>query len=164
MKKVIIYLVFFYSMTNLANAQYITFGAGSSLSLPTGNLGAFNSFGSGIDLSAAHLISSNFELFVQTGYTRFFGKTIGGGIKTDGRSHIPLLLGVRYRTNGPFFDGFLIGAGLGFGSFGKNSNGFNFNPQLGYSFENIDLIGHYSTTSLPGGTLNFMGLKAYYKF
>lgn len=164
MKKLVIFLVVFHSIITPAKAQLFTFGAGPTLSVPTGNLGAFNSVGTGIDLSASYIVSYSLELFAQTGYTRFLGKTIDGGIKTDGRSHLPLLFGARYRTNGPFFDGFLIGAAVGRGSFGKNSNGFNFSPQLGYSFRKIDLIGHYSTTSLRGGTLNFMGLKAFYKF
>lgn len=159
MKKFLAILVVSSCLITTSFGQTFKFGAGPALSLPIGNLADINGLGIGVEVTGILEFSENFEAFGQAGYSSFMGKTIVAGIKSEAISHIPVLFGARYKTNG-----LLIGAGLGYGSWGKNSSGFNFSPQVGYSMNNIDIIGHYSSTSVGGGSLAFMGIKAYYKF
>ncbi|MBS1643387.1 MAG: hypothetical protein JST94_11270 [Bacteroidetes bacterium] len=139
----------------------VTFGVGPALSMPSGDFSNGWSFGIGAEVQVTYHASANFEGFAQAGYSSFSGKTIGGS-KVPAMGFIPVLIGARYVT-----DGFSFGAGLGYGSYsssGSSSSGFTFSPQIGYSFNQIQVLANYTSTSVSGGNINFFGLKAYYNF
>lgn len=162
MKKVLLLALTITVGVLTSNAQKFRLGAGPVVSVPLGDFGDINGIGIGAELTGILEFSESFEAFGQVGYQRFAGKTfniLGMSIKGDATNHIPVLFGGRYKTNG-----FLIGAGLGYGSYGENSSGFTFSPQIGYSLEKIDIIGNYTSSSLGGGSLSYFGIKTHFKF
>lgn len=162
MKKVLFIVLSLVGLSLTGNAQKFRLGAGPVVSVPVGNFGDINGIGIGAELTGILEFSESFEAFTQVGYQRFAGKTfniLGTSIKGDATSHVPILFGGRYKTNG-----FLIGAGMGYGSYGEGSSGFTFSPQLGYSLEKLDIIGNYTSSSVGGLSLSYFGLKAHFKF
>ena len=165
MKKIFTILAIISGLIGSTNAQTFRFGVGPSLSFPSKTLAKYNGLGVGLEVTGWLRFTQNFEVFGQVGYTSFMGKTIVAGIKSDPLSHIPVLFGARYKTSGVVKGrGFFIGAGVGYGAFGKDNAGLNFSPQIGLSTYNIEILGHYSTTSIGGGNFAFLGLKTFYKF
>lgn len=162
MKKVVLTLAAALSLSLVTSAQTFRFGIGPAISVPMGDLGDVSSVGIGAEVTGIVEFSESFEAFAQAGYQNFAGKKIdvfGTSVKLDALNHIPVLVGARYKTGG-----FLLGAGVGFASWGENSSGFAYSPQIGYSLGNIDIIGQYHGTAMDGGTLSYVGVKAYFKF
>jgi len=160
-KVVFLVLTLFLGVLN-TNSQTFRLAAGPVLSVPVGNFKNINTFGIGAELSGILEFSDNLEAFGQVGYQSFLAKSInvfGTTIKGESTSHVPFIFGARYKTNGV-----LIGAGLGYATYGKGSSGFTFSPQLGYSLEKIDIIGHFTSSSLGGASLSYFGIKSFYKF
>ncbi len=136
-----------------------TFGVGPSLSFPIGDMGLFYSFGYGAEAQATYHASESFNAFAQVGYNNFSVKSSVGSGSTG---FIPFLVGGRYVSNG-----FTAGAGIGYGSFsggGASSGGFAYSPQIGYSFNNVQVLAHYTGVSASGGSNSFIGVKAFYNF
>jgi hypothetical protein len=162
MKKTVFIVLLLCSLSLSSTGQTFRFAAGPVVSVPVGNLGHINGIGIGAELTGILEFSESFEAFGQVGYQRFAGKTfnvLGISVKGDATSHVPVLLGGRYKTNG-----ILVGAGMGYGSYGEGSSGFTFSPQLGYSLEKLDIIGNYTSSSVGGLSLSYFGVKAHYKF
>jgi hypothetical protein len=162
MKKVIFLAATLFLGFMGTQAQSFKIGAGPVLSIPVGNLKDANGIGIGAELTGILEFSESFQAFGQVGYQSFMAKTVnvfGTTIKGEPTSHIPFIFGARYHSNG-----LLVGAGLGYGTHGKGASGFTFSPQLGYSMEKIDLVGHFTSSSIGGASLSYIGVKTYYKF
>lgn len=137
------------------------FSAGPALSLPVGDLNTISSLGVGIEVSGAYKLSNSVEAFGQFGYHNFFGKDVDFGgiiIKTGSSSHLPLLVGARYRGGK-----LIIGGGIGYGWW-EDTGAFTFSPQVGIDLGKIDLLAHYTSSTRDGSSLSYLGLKAFYKF
>lgn len=149
-------------MSICAHSQSFKFGIGPAVSAPLGNFKEINNIGLGLEATGILTFSENFQGFAQVGYHNFTPKTIdilGVTIKGESTSHVPFLFGARYVSNG-----FMIGTGLGYGTYGKNLSGFTFSPQVGYALEKFDIVGAYTSSSLGGENLSYLGLKVFYKF
>lgn len=162
MKKTAFIVLLLSSISLSSLGQTFRLAAGPVLSVPTGNLQKINSLGIGAELTGILEFSESFQAFGQVGYQNFLPKTMtvfGTSVKGESTSHVPFIFGGRYVTNG-----FLIGAGLGYATYGKGSSGFTFSPQVGYSLEKIDIISNYTSSSVGGLSLGYFGVKAHYKF
>ena len=161
MKKLLLTFVVLIGVSAVLNAQQFKIGAGPALSVPVGNLSKSNSIGIGAEVTGVYEFSESIQGFGQIGYQRFLPKSMnvyGTSIKTDGISHLPFIIGARYNANG-----ILVGAGLGYSIFEKSS-GFTFSPQVGYSLEKFDVIGHFTSASIAGASISYFGVKAHYFF
>jgi hypothetical protein len=141
------------SVASNAQTNPIKFSAGVGIS--SYNSGGSSTTGFGIDLIGKTNLSENFEGFIQTGYNNYSANGGSWGV-------IPVLLGANYKAGN-----FKPGLGLGYGRLQLNSGGiggFAFSPQLGYSFDKFDLVGHYTSISINNGSINVFGLKALYNF
>lgn len=137
------------------------FSAGPAISLPVGDLNLISSLGIGIEVSGAYKLSKSVEAFGQFGYHNFFGKDIDFGgitIKSGSSSHLPLLVGARYRSGK-----LIIGGGVGYGWW-EDTGAFTYSPQVGIDLGKIDLLAHYTSSTREGSSLSYLGLKAFYKF
>jgi len=163
MKKIFVFTLFIIICSVAANAQKsLKFGLGPSLSLPQGDLGFVTSLGLGAELSMIYPASEKFEVFAQTGFQHFFGKTMVFGFseKSEGFTFIPFLIGGRV-VSGQF----LAGAAMGYGNYGSGTSGFTFSPQIGIRTSKIDVLLNYTSTSFGGGgSLSFLGIKTAYNF
>ena len=164
MKKIFVFTLFIIICSVAANAQKsVKFGLGPSLSLPQGILGFGTSLGLGAELSMIYPASEKFEVFAQTGFQHFFGKTVDLGIfseKSEGSTFIPFLIGGRV-VSGQF----LAGAAMGYGNYGSGTSGFTFSPQIGIRASKIDVLLNYTSTSIGGGgNASFLGIKTAYNF
>ena len=106
-------------------------------------------------------LSESFAAFVEAGIHVFKGKAVYGG---DAGSilHIPVIAGARFKVNG-----FFVGAGAGFGSWSSSGtalSGFLYSPQIGYDLGNMQLLIHYTSGSVTGGTFSYAGLKFFRTF
>jgi hypothetical protein len=118
--------------------------------------GGRSTTGFGVDIVGKTDVSENFEGFIQTGYNLY---------SADGGSWsvIPVLVGANYKAGS-----FKPGLGIGYSrlnySGGLGIGGFSYSPQLGYSFDKFDIIGHYTSFSNNNFIVNVIGLKALYNF
>ncbi|GMV78353.1 MAG: hypothetical protein AMXMBFR79_14840 [Chitinophagaceae bacterium] len=137
-----------------SSSQKFSFGVGPVLAMPTST---GYSFGYGAEVQATYHASENFDAFAQLGFNNFSIKSSFGG---GSQGLIPVLVGGRYVSGA-----FSAGAGIGFGSFTKGGgSGFMYSPQVGYSFDKMQLILTYSGVSVTGGSFGFIGLKGFYNF
>lgn len=164
-KQIISFFLLIAAFTVNAQDKKFQLAAGPVVSFPTGELKKINTVGFGAELVATYNLSDSFQGFAQTGVQFFGGKSLSLGtesIKMPSFTHIPVLVGARYLINQ-----FNVGLGAGYGSFsldGSKSNGFSVSPQVGVSLGKINLTGHYTSTSVSNGSLNYIGLKTAYKF
>ena len=165
MKKILLGLFFFSSLS--AFAQYdddykpFHFGVGGALSIPLGDLKSSTTYGVGFELMPSYAVSENLETFLQAGIHVFKG-TAGYGYDAPSVLHIPLLVGARLKASG-----FFAGAGVGYGLYsldGESSKGFTYSPQVGYDFGSYEIGANYTSTKVTGGSLSYVGLKAFRKF
>ena len=173
MKKIFAFTIFMFISLVAANAQKsVKFGLGPAVSLPLGGLGEGTSVGLGAELSVAYPISETFELFGQTGFQQFLGKSVTQNFdRIDGNSfsitekgpsysHVPFILGGRLVSGN-----FLVGAGIGYSSYASSVSGFTFSPQFGIRASKIDVILNYTSTSVGGGeAFSYLGIKTAYNF
>ena len=140
---------------NAQNKTSVSFGAGYSTYKASGN--PKNTSGFGLDIIAKTALSESVEGFAQTGYNAY----LNNGFNV---AYIPLLVGVNIKLNN-----FKPGIGIGYGSStagGSSTGGFTVSPQLSYQINNVDLVLHYSSTSLHTGgtgTWNMFGFKVLHK-
>lgn len=137
------------------------FGVGTALSLPLGSLKTGTVYGVGIEIQPSYAFTESIEGFLQTGIHVFKG-TSSYGYDDPSILHIPLLAGARFKASG-----FYAGAGIGYGLFtadGESAKGFMYSPQVGYDFDRYEVGLHYSSTQVTGGSLSYIGLRAFRKF
>jgi len=162
MKKALVFLLVLTAWCSGTQSQTFKFGIGPALSLPIGTFYDINSVGIGAEVTGILQFSEKFEAWGQAGYHYFTKKDIEyGGVTFEGEStgHVPFIFGGRYRSSN-----FVIGAGFGYSTFGEGASGFTFSPQLGYSSDKVDVLGHYTSTSIDGSNLAYIGLKTHFKF
>ena len=138
------------------------FGLGGTVSLPLSSLQESTTYGVGFEIQPSYSFSSEMEAFVQVGVGVFKSKSdIGINGNAGGILHIPMLAGVRFKTNG-----FFAGGGVGYGIFnleGLAGKGFMYSPQIGYDGGSIEFGLNYSTTIVKKGSLSYIGLKIFRK-
>jgi len=136
------------------------FGLGGALSLPVGDLKESAVYSVGFNAQASYSFTESVQGFVQTGINVFKGEADYYG--ESNILHVPIMAGARLNLSG-----FLVGAGVGYGLYtadGVSSNGFMYSPKVGYDFGNYEVQFNYTGTSVSGGTLSYIGLRAFYKF
>lgn len=166
----------------ITNAQDKKFqiGLGPVISFPSGPLSTTNSIGFGGEFVGSYALAENFQVFTQVGVHSFTGKSFDIGIdlndyrdlfdvaqlkkdlKSPSLTHIPVLVGAKYMVNE-----FIVGLGLGYGAYaseGSSISGFTFSPQVGLNLEKIDVIAHYTSTSIFNVNYSYFGVKTAYKF
>ena len=137
------------------------FGIGSGISLPIGDLKEASTVGVGVELTANYAVSENFEAFVQTGVHVFRAKDTYYG-EQSGVLHLPAMVGARVKASG-----FFAGAGVGYGYFnggGDPLSGFLYSPQIGYAGGRLQIMAHYTSTTVTGGSLSYFGIKVFRTF
>ena len=102
-------------------------------------------------------LSESIAAFAQAGVNIFKCQSVYGG---DDASllNLPIMAGARFKAGG-----FFVGAGVGYSrwtSSGSSTGGFLYSPQIGYDLGNIQVLLHYTSTSVTGGSLSYFGLKA----
>ncbi len=137
------------------------FGLGGTLSVPLGDFKQSATYGVGFEAMGVYSLSTNIAAFAQVGVNVFKGKSGYG----DAGSilHIPLLAGLRFKS-----DGFFVGGGVGYGSFkgsgGSTISGVMYSPQIGYDLGSYQILLHYSSTAVTGGNFSYLGLKFFRTF
>lgn len=138
-------------------------GVGVDVAFPMGDLADVSKFGIGGTVKIAFPAGPG-AVTVTTGYINFSGKdvTVGNLTMTTSSTYlIPFKAG--YRLN--LGQGFNIEPQLGY-SAGKNSSGgFTYAAGLGYIInDQVDLSARYEGVSKSGSTLSFIGLRVAYNF
>ncbi len=175
MKKIfgVFFITILVTLNTNAQRQYETpkFRFSTGGGIVSGNFGGLSLNGFGFDVIAKTDISETLEGFGQIGYNSFSGNIDFGISAVKIKSNlIPILMGVNYKAGN-------LKPGIGIGFTNANStvydqydresgsdSGFTISPQLGYSFEKIDLVAQYFSISASTGNANGFGLKAFYKF
>jgi hypothetical protein len=167
MKKLLLVATFAFASLLGAKAQSdasgFHFGAGINLGLPIGDFGDFWSFGIGVEAQGEYMFSEKFSGVVNSGYTSFFGKDLGNGVKADAVGLIPILAGVRVYPSSQFFIGARAGLGIFTGN-GSSNTGFSYRPEIGYNGGAVQVALSFNGWSKDGGSLNHIGLTAIYVF
>ena len=59
-----------------------------------------------------------------------------------------------------------MGAGCGFynSGHGYTQSGFDYSPQIGYSFRKIEFLVKYNATIIEGSNIDYLGISLLYKF
>ena len=142
------------------------FGAGIRAALPIGDFSDTHSFGIGGELQGEYGFSEFFSAVINTGYTSFFGKTIMIGpssVKVDAVGLIPIIAGVRVYPSSKFFIGAQAGYSILTGN-GTSEGAFNYQPQIGFNGDHIQVALNYNGLSKSGSTLSHIGLTGIFKF
>jgi hypothetical protein len=142
--------------------QVFKFGLGGTISVPLSDLKLITTYGIGFEATAVYNFSENIAGFAQGGINVFKGKMDFG--QENSVLNIPILAGARYKING-----FFAGAGIGYSSYhssgwGSGTSGFTYSPQIGYDMGSYQFLLHYTSTSVTGGSLSYVGLKAFHTF
>lgn len=165
MKKLLLATVIaMFSLTGL-KAQSTGFGAEVFGGIPMGDVKDAYSFNFGLNLNYYWTVSDNFQAGVAAGYDYWSGKEIDAGIlgkfKIDAAGFMPIAASAKYN-----FDGFFVGADLGYGigvSKG-NEGGFYYRPRVGYNFSSFNVGLFYKGISMNGGSFSSLGLGFGYNF
>ena len=141
-----------------ASAAGFHFLGGVNLALPVGDLSDGSSFGLGAEIMPEYNISSEASFLATTGYTHFFGKDGG-----DGVGFIPVLVGARFYPTPSFFIGGKAGLGIFTGN-GTSESAFDYQPQIGYNANKVQVALGYNGWSKDGITFSNLSLTLMYKF
>ena len=166
MKKAILFMAlvvcsFYVFAQNDDDDKTFKFGLGGAIAIPLSDLKASTTYGIGFEAIGVYNLSESIAAFAEAGIHVFKGKAVYGG---DAGSvlHIPVIAGARFKING-----FFVGAGAGFGSWsssGTSLSGFLYSPQIGYDLGKMQLLLHYTSGSVTGGTFSYAGLKFFRTF
>ena len=165
MKKTFLFLALavcsFHVFAQEDDDKIFKFGLGGAISLPLNDLKVSTSYGVGFEAIGVYNLSESIAAFAEAGIHVFKGQAVYGG---DAGSilHIPVMAGARFKVNG-----FFIGAGAGFGSWsssGTTLSGFLYSPQIGYDLGKMQVLIHYTSGSVTGGTFSYVGLKFFRTF
>ena len=136
-----------------AQTQKFSISVGTGLSSFSASNNSKSSIGFGGHLTVRTDFSETLQGFVQTGYNAY----LSNGYNV---AFIPMLVGVNLKLSG-----FTPGLGIGYGSStagGSSTGGFTYSPQIGYTFDKVELVAHYTSTNLNNGSANnwnMVGLK-----
>ena len=140
-----------------AQKQKFSLSIGTGVSSFSASNNSKSSTGLGANLTLRTDFSETVQGFAQTGYNAY----LSNGYNV---AFVPMLVGVNLKLAG-----FTPGFGLGYGSStagGSSAGGFTYSPQIGYNFDKIELVAHYTSTNLNNGPANnwqMLGLKILYK-
>lgn len=165
MKKVLLFAVLSTVLLQLkAQENKAEFKVGASLAIPTGLLQLGHGIGYGVVFDAdIYKINNNLNIYGEAGVLFFSGKSFLGD-KAPTATHIPVLGGIRYKSN-DFFVG--VGIGYGYYNFGTgdgSESGLSFSPNIGYSLSKVDIIAKYNSTTTSSVNANYIGIGGVYKF
>jgi hypothetical protein len=140
-----------------AQNQKFSLSIGTGVSSFSASNNSKSSTGLGANLTLRTDFSETVQGFAQTGYNAY----LSNGYNV---AFVPMLVGVNLKLSG-----FTPGFGFGYGSStagGSSAGGFTYSPQIGYHFDKIELVAHYTSTNLNNGPTNnwkMFGLKILYK-
>ena len=164
MKKILFFALMlcsaFSAFSQEDDEKTLKFGLGGALSLPTGDLKESVDYGVGFEGMALYRLTPNVHLFSQVGVDVFRGPSYFG--ESANLLHIPIMAGARFNVKG-----FFVGGGAGYGLWsgsGESTRGFLYSPQIGYSFGKANILAHYTSTSVTGGSLSYFGVKFFRMF
>ncbi|PZR26860.1 MAG: hypothetical protein DI535_12720 [Citrobacter freundii] len=162
MKKVFLVAAFTVAGFVGLNAQKdFKFGAGVNVGLPIGDASDISNFVAGVELQGELGFTDKVKGVATTGYSHFFGKDLGGGVKIK-YGVVPILVGARGYLSENFF---LTGqVGYGFLTGDGDGGGFAYKPQVGYDAGTFQLALSYNGLSKDGGTISHLGLSGIFKF
>ena len=138
------------------------FAVGGEVSLPMSDLKASAVYGVGVNVRASYKFTDFIEGFVQTGVHVFKGDEAYYYGDAANILHLPVMAGARINAGG-----FVAGAGIGYGMYavsGSSSGGFLYSPHVGYDFGSFEAQVSYTGVSVSGGSLPYLGVRAFYKF
>lgn len=145
----------------MAQDKQIKFSVTPSLVLPTGVFSEVLSVGGNVELKGEYPVAENINFTGSLGYGFLSSKLKDGGSTT----FIPVMAGVNYQLNQ-----LNIGFGLGYISYNfdesvKSTGGFTIRPQVGFDVsDKIQLNLNYTTTSVEGININYIGISPVFKF
>ena len=162
-KLVLIVLVSTFSVVGKSQDSKSNFKVGATIAVPTGALTLVNNLGYGILLDGdLYKINEKMNLYAEASLLFFPGKAGALGSSTTA-THIPILGGIRYKSND-----FIFGLGVGYGYYnfgeGDKESGFSYSPHIGYSLKKIDILFKYNSTTTSGLNANYIGIGGVYKF
>jgi len=144
-----------------ANAQKgFTFGLGVNFGLPVGDASDISSFTLGGEAQGEYKFNSAGSLVFTSGYTHFFGKDLGLGVKVN-YGAVPVLAGARYYPSKKFFGG--AQEGYAFFTGDASDGGFAYKPQIGCDAGPLQLALSYNAIT-NDGTIGWIGLSGIFKF
>jgi hypothetical protein len=162
MKKVFLIFAltaFSFSGFSQKNDKSTKFSVGGELGLPVGDVGLYTSLAIGFSGQLDYNVAENIDLTLNTGFTKLLGKD---GV--DGWSIIPILGGAKYHFSDKVYGSAQLGISILKDS-DASLNGFTFAPGVGYKIsDNIDLLLKYTSISIAGGSVNWIGVRAAYSF
>lgn len=125
-----------------------------------------HSYGYGGELAFSYSVQKNLYIQFLLGYQNLAPKNIdinGTTVKAYSGSLIPIMAGLKYVSQN-----ISIGTSVGFTSYSSEYKAsqirLSFSPQLGYSGNKIEILGHYTNIFIPGFNFSTTGLKFLYKF
>lgn len=169
MKKAFLFFAIVVCSTISVNAQApsgFQFGAGLRLGLTVGDFSNTHTMGIGGELQGEYGFSEKASGIISVGYNHFLGKSVsesGISIVYDNASLIPVLAGARFYATPKFFIGAQAGIGI-FSAYGESVTGFNWQPQIGFNTNKIQIALNYNGLSKDGTTTSHLGLTGIYKF
>lgn len=166
MKKLLILALLFFLIGNVKSQdRKLQFEVGPTLAIPFGNTDLGKVVGVGAEGIVSCKMTDHINYFGQTGIFYFSGKTaIGFGASDNPTTHVPLLVGLRYTCDKGFIAGLGVGCGFYNSSHGYTREGFEYSPQIGYSFKKIVFLAKYNGTIIESSHLSYLGLSLLYKF
>ena len=169
MKKAFLLFAIVVGTTISVNAQApsgFQFGAGLRLGLAVGDFSNTSTMSIGGELQGEYGFSEKASGIISAGYNHFLGKSVtesGISIVYPNTSLIPVLVGARYYATPKIFIGAQVGIGI-FTAYSESVTGFNWQPQIGFNTNKIQIALNYNGLSKDGITTSHLGLTGIYKF
>lgn len=144
----------------LSSKAQFTFGAGVNVGLPVGDASDVSSFGLGAELQGEYKFAEKVSGIGTTGYTHFFGKDLGGGVKFN-YGAIPVLAGARVYPTEFLYVG--AQAGYSFYTGDASEGGFTYKPQVGYDAQSFQLGLSYNAITRNSHTNGWLAISGIIK-
>ena len=145
----------------LAQEKQIKFSASPSLVIPSGLFSEILSVGGSVEFKGEYPLTENVNASGSIGYGFLSSKLKDAGTTT----FIPVMAGLNYQL-----DKLNFGFGVGYVSFKfdesvQSTGGFTIRPQVGFDVtDKIQLNLNYTTTSVEGFNINYIGISPVIKF
>ncbi len=145
----------------MAQEKQIKFSASPSLVLPTGVFSEILSAGGSVEFKGAYSLAENVSLSGSLGYGFMSSNLKDGGSTT----FVPVMADLSYQL-----DKLNFGFGVGYISYSfdesvKSTGGFTIRPQVGFDVsDKIQLNLNYTTTSVEGININYIGISPVFRF
>lgn len=147
--------------------ENLSFAVGPNFLFPIAGY-KIHSYGYGGELVISYCVEKNLYVQMLLGYQHLEPRNINingtnESVRAYSGSLIPIMAGLKYVSQN-----ISIGTSFGFTSYKNDYSAsqirFSFSPQLGYSGNKIEILGHYTNIFIPGFSFSTAGLKFFYKF